>query len=181
MMNTFQFIGLGWRCWRTRFAPIPADFMKKDPQTYAVIGAAMEVHRELGEGFLEAVYQDGLAVELASLKIPFEREKLLQVRYKGGLLPGYYKADFVCFGSVLVECKAIARIGNPEIAQTLNYLRATGLKRALVINFAPPSLEYKRLVLNPEEICANPVNLRFSDARNERAMESDPDRGGPGL
>ena len=68
MMNTFQFIGLGWRCWRTRFTPIPSDFMKKDPQTYAVIGAAMEVHRERGEGFVEAVYQGGLAVELASLK-----------------------------------------------------------------------------------------------------------------
>ena len=139
-----------------RLTPIPADLMKNNPQTDAVIGAALEVHRERGEGFLEAVYQDGLAVELASLKVPFEREKLLQVRYKGGLLPSCYKADFICFGSVLVECKAIAQIGNPEIAQTLNYLKVTGLKRALVINFAPSSLEYRRLVLNSEEICANP-------------------------
>lgn len=133
--------------------------MKQDPETYAVIGAAMEVHRELGGGFLEAVYQDALAVELTSLKICFEREKLLQVRYKGGLLPSFYKADFVCFGSVLVECKAIAQIGKPEIAQTLNYLNVTGLDRALFLNFAPSSLETKRLVLNADKICTNTLEF----------------------
>jgi len=138
-----------------------ADFMQKDNETYAVIGAAMDVHSELGRGFLEAVYQDALAVEFTLRSIPFEREKLLQIRYKGDVLPSFYKADFVCFGTVLVECKAISQIGNPEIAQTLNYLKATGLGRALVINFAPASLETKRLVLNHSEICENPSNLRF--------------------
>jgi len=107
----------------------------------------MEVHRELGQGFLEVVYQDALAVELTRATIPFEREKLLQVRYKGGLLPSFYKADFLCFGSVLVECKAIKQIGKPEMAQTLNYLRVTRLDRALIVNFSAASLEYKRLVL----------------------------------
>lgn len=124
--------------------------MKEDPETYAVLGAAMEVHRELGPGFLEAVYQDAFAVELARLNIPFEREKLLQVRYKGGLLPRFYKADFVCFGGVLVECKAIGQIGKPEMAQTLNYLKVTRSERALIVNFAPPSLEYRRLILTQE-------------------------------
>jgi GxxExxY protein len=138
--------------------------MNKDPQTYAVIGAAMEVHRELGPGFLEAVYQDAFAVELSRMKISFEREKHLQVFYKGGLLPSYYRADFVCFGTVLVECKAISQIGKPEMAQTLNYLKVTGLERALIVNFAAPSLEYKRLVLSSGKICENPVNLRFSDS-----------------
>jgi len=138
--------------------------MKQDSETYAVIGAAMEVHRELGGGFLEVVYQDALAVEMASLKIPFQREKLLHVRYKGGVLPSFYKADFICFASVLVECKAIGQIGKPEIAQTLNYLKVTGMDRALIINFAPPSLEYRRLLLTSEKICVNPVNLWFSDA-----------------
>ncbi len=125
----------------------------------------MEVHRELGAGFLEAVYQDALAVEFACLKIPFEREKLLQVRYKGGLLPSYYKADFVCFGAVLLECKAIGQIGKAEIAQTLNYLKVTGLERALVVNFAARSLEYRRLILTSGEICENPVNLWFPNNR----------------
>ena len=139
------------------------DFMKNDLQTYAVLGAAMEVHRELGQGFLEAVYQDAFAVEMTRMNIPFEREKLLQVRYKAGLLPSFYKADFVCFGSVLVECKAISQIGKTEVAQTMNYLKVTGLERALIVNFAAASLEYKRLVLSREKICANPANLRLSN------------------
>lgn len=135
--------------------------MTQDAQTYAVIGAAMELHRELGPGFLEAVYQDALSVEMTRMKIPFEREKLLQVRYKGGLLPSYYKADFACFEGVLIECKAISQIGKTEMAQTINYLRVTGLERALIVNFAPSSLEYKRLVRTSGKICENPVNLRF--------------------
>lgn len=102
-------------------------------------------------------------MELARTNIDFEREKLLQVHYKGGLLPSFYKADFVCFGCILVECKAIRQIGKPEMAQTLNYLKVTGLERALIVNFAPPSLEFKRLVMSPKAICENPVNLRFSD------------------
>ena len=94
-----------------------ADSKTKDPETFAIIGAAMEVHRELRHGFLEAVYQDAVAVEFASLRIPFEREKLLRVSYKGGILPSFYIADFVCFGSVLVECKALQAVGGVEEAQ----------------------------------------------------------------
>jgi len=135
--------------------------MEEDQESYAVIGAAMEVHRELGAGFLEVVYQDALAVELDSRKIPFEREKLLQVRYKGGLLPSFYEADFVCFGSLIVECKAISQIGNPETAQGLNYLKVTGLERAIIINFARPSLDIKRLALSAKKICGNLLNLWF--------------------
>ncbi len=131
------------------------DSKKRDPESYAVIGAAMEVHRELGNEFLEAVYQDALAVEFASHKIPFEREKLLQVNYKGGILPSFYKADFVCFGSLLVECKALQALSGAEEAQMLNYLRITGLTRALLLNFGMPSLEYKRLIFTPEKICVN--------------------------
>lgn len=124
----------------------------------------MEVHRELGGGFLEAVYQDALAVEMALRKIPFEREMLLPVRCKGGLLPSFYRADSVCFGSVLVECKAIGQIGKTEFARTLNYLQVTSPDRAIILNFAPPSLEIKRLVLSSEKICANPQNPRFQNA-----------------
>jgi GxxExxY protein len=132
-----------------------AEMTNHDPETFAVIGAAMAVHRELRHGFLEAVYQDALAVELAARSICFEREKLLQIRYKGGFLPSCYKADFVCFGSVLVECKALARIGGAESAQVLNYLRITGLSRAVLLNFGSPSLEYKRLIFTVEKMGGN--------------------------
>jgi GxxExxY protein len=101
-----------------RLTQMDTDFSGKtgirDPQSYAVIGAAMEVHRELRHGFLEAVYQEALAVESQSRGIPFEREVLLKIFYKGGELPDFYKADFVCFGRLLVECKALAEIGGAE-------------------------------------------------------------------
>ena len=118
----------------------------RDPQTYAIIGAAMEVHRQLGHGFLEAVYQEALALELAAHKIPFECEVSLDVQYKGTTLNCHYRADFICYGSVLVELKALTRLTTIEDAQVINYLKATGLQRAILINFGAPSLEHKRLV-----------------------------------
>ena len=121
---------------------------QKDPETFAIIGASMEVHRELRHGLLEVVYQDALVVEFGTRGIPFEREKLLNVFYKGKPLPSFFKADFVCFGSVIVECKSQASIGSPEDAQVLNCLALTGLKRALILNFGAPSLQYKRLILS---------------------------------
>ena len=123
---------------------------KRDPQTYAIIGAAMEVHRQLGHGFLEAVYQEASALEYTTQDIPFAREVLLVVKYKQTPLPCHYKADFICFGEVLVEMKALARLTSIEEAQVLNYLKATGLTRALLINFGAPRLEYRRLVFGYE-------------------------------
>jgi GxxExxY protein len=124
----------------------------RDPESYAVIGAAMEVYRELGSGFLEAVYQDALAAELAGQNISFEREKLLQVHYKGRILPSYYRADFVCFGNLLIECKALTALTGIESAQILNYLRITRLQRAVFLNFGTPTLQYKRLVLTANNL-----------------------------
>lgn len=118
----------------------------KDPDTYAVIGAAMEVHRTLGPGFLEPVYQDALEVELRLKQVPCEREKLIQITYKNALLPSYYKADFVCFGTLIVELKALKELGAIEEAQVINYLKATAFKKALLLNFGEPSLRYKRIV-----------------------------------
>jgi GxxExxY protein len=118
----------------------------RDPQTYAIIGAAMEIHRQLGQGFLEAVYQDAAVIEFPTKQIPFQREVLLPVKYKNILLPTHYRADFVCFSEIIVEFKALSRLSNVEEAQLLNYLKATGLKRGLLINFGAPSLQYKRLV-----------------------------------
>ena len=129
-------------------ADFPEAGRTGDPETYAIIGAAMEVHRELRHGLVEPVYQDGLEVEFSVREIPFEREKLLKVFYKGKPLPSFFKADFVCYESVIVECKSQASIGAVEDAQVINYLRITGLERAVLLNFGTPSLQYKRLVLS---------------------------------
>ena len=137
-----------------------ADLQKTDEQTYAIIGAAMEAHRELGFGFLEAVYQDALAVELGSRQIPFEREVTLPVFYKGQKLPSSYRADFICFDEVLVEIKALGRLTGVEEAQTINYLKITGLFRALLLNFGARSLEYKRLVFTHTNPSADFTDLR---------------------
>ena len=120
---------------------------EKDPQTYAIIGAAMEVHRQLGHGFLEAVYQEALAKELKLRNIPFEREVELVISYKGEPLVSKYRADFICFGEVILELKTASRLTSADEAQVINYLKATGLHRALLINFGTSSLQYERKVL----------------------------------
>lgn len=118
----------------------------RDGQTHAIIGAAMEVHRELGPGFLEPVYQQALAIELDVRGIPFSRELELPVFYKGQQLGCKYKADFVCYESVIIETKALQAITGVEQAQLLNYLKATRLERGLIINFGKSSLEFKRMI-----------------------------------
>jgi GxxExxY protein len=113
-----------------------------------VIGAAMEVHRQLGCGFLEPVYQEALAVEFSLQGIPFRREVELPVFYRGTALRTSYRADFVCFDRTVVELKALAKLGPVEEAQVLNYLKATGHEVGLLLNFGSPSLEYKRYVFS---------------------------------
>jgi GxxExxY protein len=124
---------------------------ERDPKTYAIIGAAMEIHRQLGHGFLEAVYQEAAVIEFPLKQIPFEREVNLPVKYRNISLPIHYRADFVCFSEIIVEFKALSRLSNIEEAQLLNYLKATGLKRGLLINFGASSLQSKRLVWGYEE------------------------------
>ncbi len=124
----------------------PADKEKRDPRTYAVIGAAMEVHRELGCGFLEAVCQEALAVELSTREIPFQREVDLPIVYKDRRLAPSYRSDFICFNSVIVELKALAALTTVEEAQVLNYLKATGIEVGLLLNFGAETLQYRRFV-----------------------------------
>jgi GxxExxY protein len=115
-------------------------------EVYRIIGAAMEVHKELGHGFLEAVYQEALELEFQERNIPYEREKTLNINYKGQLLKKEYIADFVCFDKIIVELKALSSITNEHTAQVINYLKATDKEVGLLINFGTTSLEYKRLV-----------------------------------
>jgi GxxExxY protein len=119
---------------------------KRDSETYAIIGAAMMVHRTLGRGFLELVYQEALAVELGSRGIPYARELEIQIYYGKTPLPVRYRADFVCFGNVLVELKATSRLTGSDHSQIINYLVATRIGRGLLLNFGADSLQYKRFV-----------------------------------
>ena len=114
---------------------------KKDRKTYRIIGAAMELHCTLGAGFLEAVYHEALAIEFTLRKIPFRRELYLPIYYKDRLLKTKYRTDFLCFEKVIVEIKAISKLGGIHTAQVINYLKATKLKTGLLLNFGTKSLE----------------------------------------
>jgi len=122
--------------------------MKADEQTYAIIGAAMEVHKTLGCGFLEAVYQEALAVEFDIRKIHYCREVVLPVKYKSHALHTAYKADFLCFDAVIVELKALNELSGIEKAQVINYLKASKMHRALLLNFGSLKLQYDRIILS---------------------------------
>jgi len=108
----------------------------------------MEAHRQLGCGFLVAVYQEALAVELSARGVPFEREVELPIQYKGKVLTASYRADFVCFKSVVVELKSIASLTVVEEAQILNYLKATRHEVGLLLNLGTESLQYRRFVFS---------------------------------
>lgn len=118
-----------------------------EEETYKILGACFEVYKEKGSGFLEAVYQERLELELASQRLPFVVKPQLQLFYKGQLLKQGYQPDFVCFGSVVLEIKAVSALADEHRAQVQNYLKGTGHRVGLLVNFGHyPKVEYERII-----------------------------------
>ncbi len=123
------------------------ELLFKD-EVYAITGAMFEVYKTLGTGYLEAVYQEALAIEFSRRGIPFDRERRLEIFYKDVKLEKWYAPDFVCFGQIILELKVLHRLTNIEIAQLINYLKITKIRLGLLANFgSSPRLEWKRYVV----------------------------------
>jgi GxxExxY protein len=116
-------------------------------ESYKIVGACFEVYKQKGSGFTEPLYQECLQMELSLQHIPFVAQPQLQLEYKGNSLTQFFRPDFICYGKIIVEIKALEKLANVHRAQTLNYLNATGYELALLINFGGyPKLEYERIV-----------------------------------
>lgn len=124
---------------------VSTPYLKEE--SYAIVGAAMKLHAELGCGFLEAVYQEGLEIAFRKFGIPFVAQKELAISLWGETLKKTYVADFVAYDRIIVEIKALKSLGAAEEAQVLNYLKASGHRLGILINFGAPRLEFKRIVL----------------------------------
>ena len=126
---------------------MPNEGLFYKDESYAIQGAIFEVYREMGCGFLEAVYQECLEEEFKLQNIPFVAQRDLLIQYKGKLLRQIYKPDFICFDQIIVEIKAVSKLTDEHRAQVHNYLKATGLRLGLLVNFGHhPKLEYERIV-----------------------------------
>ena len=115
-------------------------------ECYSIIGKCMEVHNNLGPGFIETVYKDAIEYEFKLTGVPFEREKVYEISYKGIILPHKFYADFVANDSIILEIKGVSKISDLFIAQALNYLKVSQNKLALIVNFGELKLNYKRIV-----------------------------------
>lgn len=146
-----------------RKAGAPSDKFPLGPETYAILGACFEVYNQKGCGFLEAVYQECLEIELSLRKIPMTSQEVVPLEYKGVQLKQTYMPDFLCFGRIVVEIKAVSKITDEHRAQLLNYLHATGHEVGLLINFGHhPGLEYERLIVTNRARNITPPDLRVS-------------------
>jgi GxxExxY protein len=116
-------------------------------ESYVILGACFEVYKEKGCGFLEAVYQECLEIELAMQNIPFQPQSEIALEYKGRPLKQKYVPDLICYGKIIVELKAVKELADEHRAQVHNYLKATGMKLGLLVNFGHyPKVEYERIV-----------------------------------
>lgn len=119
--------------------------LKYEEETGKILNACMEVHKELGNGFLEPVYQEALEEEFKLQHIPYEREKLLNIIYKGKKLTKEYFADFVCYGNIIVELKAVTNLVKAHKSQIINYMKATNSEIGILVNFGENSLKWERI------------------------------------
>lgn len=117
-----------------------------EQETYKIIGACINVHKILGKGFLESVYQEALEKEFTRRNIPFQRQPKLSLYFEGEKLKKYYIADFLCYNSIVLEIKAGAILNDANVRQLQNYLKASKQKLGILINFGSPSLTYKRII-----------------------------------
>ncbi len=119
-------------------------------ESYRVVGACFEVYKVKGNGFLEAVYQESLAIEFGAQGIPFEQKPRVKLEYKGQPLNQHYEPDFLCFAEILLEIKAVKKLTDEHRAQVINYLKATGKQLGLLVNFGHyPKVEHERFVNQP--------------------------------
>lgn len=125
---------------------IEGDFIYKD-ECYQIVGCCLEVHKRLGCGFKEAVYQEALEREFIDNDVNFEREKRLKIQYKGSYLKKEYSPDFVCFDKIVLELKAVSELTDIHMCQVFNYLKASKLRIGLLVNFGETSLVFKRFIL----------------------------------
>jgi len=122
------------------------DIIYKE-ECFKLIGICIEVHNNLGAGFLEIVYKDAIEYELKKANISYEREKQYEVNYKGIILPHRFYADFVVMDKIILEVKAVQTIPDEFVAQAINYLKVSGNRLALIVNFGELKMNYKRIVL----------------------------------
>ena len=122
------------------------DHLIYKEECFQIVGCCMEVHRELGCGFKEAVYQEALEREFINNAMDFVREKRLKIQYKGIVLKKEYSPDFVCFGKIVLELKAVSELTDIHQCQVFNYLKASKLRLGLLVNFGTTSLQFKRFI-----------------------------------
>jgi GxxExxY protein len=126
---------------------MPDDLLYRD-DAYRLIGACLAVHKDKGHGFVEAIYQDALEIELELSGIPFERQRNFSIHYRDRPLKHTYKPDLIGFDKIIIELKAAKALNDEHRAQLLNYLKITGLQLGLLVNFSSyPRLEWERIIL----------------------------------
>jgi len=150
-----------------------ADLLYKD-EVYTIVGAAMDVYNDLGPGFLENVYQEAMEIEVVARKIPSRAFQEIHIKYKGRPLRKFYVADLICYDKIIVEIKAMDKLTLREEEQLLNYLKPTGMKVGVLINFGHfPTLEWKRLVFTKEPPSRSVTRMLGEDSPDYQTQISD--------